>query len=116
MNDMRGRVMGVYGFVFFGFMPVGALRIGAAEKLSPDDDDAVKVSHSSLLVSSDSATELLRSTVTLTSCDPYGKAPGVQKPVYVPPGERAGTSKLPKSDHPPVGAKAHVVAPDEPNP
>jgi MFS family permease len=33
-DDMRGRVMGVYSFVFFGFMPFGALWIGAvAEKI-----------------------------------------------------------------------------------
>ncbi len=29
-EGMRGRVMGVYSFVFFGFMPLGALWIGAA--------------------------------------------------------------------------------------
>lgn len=29
-HNMRGRVMGVYSLVFFGFMPLGALWIGAA--------------------------------------------------------------------------------------
>jgi MFS family permease len=29
-DRLRGRVMGVYAFVFFGFMPLGSLWIGAA--------------------------------------------------------------------------------------
>ncbi len=33
-DELRGRVMGIYSFTFFGFLPIGALWIGlAAEKL-----------------------------------------------------------------------------------